>query len=120
MGIGTATQYSEVALVPGNVLSNEPGYYEDGSFGIRIENMMFVTEAKTTHTFGDKSFLTFEHVTLVPICQKLIDTSLLTKKEIDFLNKYHEEVLQKTQSFFKNDPLTLEWLKRETQPLVKA
>ncbi len=51
-GIGTRKAYADVALAAGNVTSIEPGYYEDGGFGIRIENMAIVREVKTTHTLG--------------------------------------------------------------------
>ncbi|KAG6040957.1 hypothetical protein E4U41_006491 [Claviceps citrina] len=115
IGIGTRVQYTEVPLAPGNVLSNEPGYYEDGSFGIRIENMMLVKEVQTEHCFGDKPFLGFEHVTLVPYCRRLIDFSLLDKDEKAWLNSYNTEVLEKTKRFFEEDDLTMTWLKRETQ-----
>ncbi|PFH55096.1 hypothetical protein XA68_10753 [Ophiocordyceps unilateralis] len=115
IGIGTRVQYAEVPLAPGNVLSNEPGYYDDGRFGIRIENIMVVREVKTKHCFGEKPFLGFEHVTMVPYCQNLIDRSLLTEKEKQWLNLYNLEVRDKTREFFKDDPLTLAWLNRETQ-----
>ncbi len=114
IGIGTRVQYSEVSLAVGNVLSNEPGYYEDGKFGIRIENMVMVREVDTEHKFGDKPYLGFEHVTLVPHCRNLIDTSLLTESEKKFINEYHQEVFDKTSKFFEKDSLTLDWLKRET------
>lgn len=115
-GIGTRIQYSEVPLAVGNVLSNEPGYYEDENFGIRIENVMMVKEVKTRYNFGDKPYFGFEHVTMVPMCRKLIDTKMLTKTEIDWLNDYHKEVYAKTSSFFKDDPLSMAWLERECQP----
>ncbi|OCK81774.1 Creatinase/aminopeptidase [Lepidopterella palustris CBS 459.81] len=116
IGIGTRLQYSEVPLSVGNVISDEPGYYEDGNFGIRIENMIMVKEVETKHKFGDKPYLGFEHVTLVPMCRNLIELDLLTPDEKTFLNEYHAEVLEKTQDFFKGDNLTMAWLKRETQP----
>jgi len=115
-GIGTSKAYADVPLAPGNVTSIEPGYYEEGAFGIRIENMAIVRETKTTHTFGDKPFLGFEHITMVPYCRKLIDINLLTQKEKDWLNASSAEILEKTEHFFKGDELTLAWLKRETQP----
>ncbi|RDA90159.1 hypothetical protein CP533_6804 [Ophiocordyceps camponoti-saundersi (nom. inval.)] len=115
IGIGTRVQYAEVPLAPGNVLSNEPGYYEDGHFGIRIENIMMVREIETEHCFGEKPFLGFEHVTMVPYCQNLIDRTLLTAPEKTWLNSYSSEILEKTRDFFKNDPLTMAWLNRETQ-----
>ncbi|KAK5942159.1 hypothetical protein PMZ80_006114 [Knufia obscura] len=113
IGVGTRAAYSEVSLSIGNVLSDEPGYYEDGNFGIRIENMIMAKEATTNHKFGDKPWLAFEHVTMVPMCQKLIDASLLSREEKEWLNAYHQEVWDNTHKYFKDD-LTLNWLKRET------
>ncbi len=117
IGIGTRIQYSEVPLAPGNVISNEPGYYEDGNFGIRIENIVMVREAETRHQFGDKPYLGFEHVTMVPYSRKLIDQSLLTKREIQWLNEYHADIHAKTKGFFKLNSLAMKWLERETEPL---
>ncbi|OAA58397.1 xaa-pro aminopeptidase [Niveomyces insectorum RCEF 264] len=116
IGIGTRKQYAEVALAAGNVTSIEPGFYEDGAYGIRIENMALVREVQTTHAFGDKPYLGFEHVTMVPYCRALIDTALLTDKEKDWLNDYNQLILDKTAGFFKDDATTLAWLKKETQP----
>ncbi|ESZ99310.1 putative Xaa-pro aminopeptidase P [Sclerotinia borealis F-4128] len=109
IGIGTRIQYSEVPLAPGNVISNEPGYYEDGSFGVRIENIVMVKEVETKHRFGDKPYLGFEHVTMVPYCRKLIDETLLTRKEKHWLNEYHADIYSKTKDFFKGDGLTISW-----------
>lgn len=104
-------------MAHGNVLSNEPGYYEDGQFGIRIENVMLVREVETEHCFGDKPFLGFTHVTMVPYCQNLIDRALLTVEEKEWINVYNAEILDKTKVFFENDALTMAWLTRETRPL---
>lgn len=117
IGIGTRIQYSEVSLAPGNVISNEPGYYEDGLFGIRIENIIMVREVETRHTFGEKGSLGFTHVTMVPYCRKLIDKSILTKREIDWLDEYHADIYDKTKEFFLEDTATMKWLERETQPI---
>ncbi|KAL8812105.1 MAG: hypothetical protein Q9200_001277 [Gallowayella weberi] len=117
IGIGTRIQYSEVPLSIGNVLSDEPGYYEDGNFGIRIENMIMAREAKTNHKFGDKPWLGFEHVTMVPMCRKLIDGKMLTPEERAWLNDYHQEVYEKTKGFFEGDQRTLRWLERETRSM---
>ncbi|KAI0166392.1 aminopeptidase-like protein [Xylariaceae sp. FL1272] len=116
IGIGTRIQFSEVALSPGNVISNEPGFYEDGAFGTRIENIVMVKEVETKHKFGDKPWLGFENVTMVPYCRKLIDPELLTAPEKEWLNTYHAKVFEKTKGYFENDELTTAWLKRETQP----
>lgn len=115
IGIGTRVQYAEVALAPGNVLSNEPGYYEDGRYGIRIENVVIVKEVQTKYTFGDKPFLGFEHVTMVPYSRNLIDVGMLTESEKSWLNHYNAEVLEKTSEYFKDDALATAWLKRETE-----
>ena len=116
IGIGTRIQYSEVSLSVGNVVSDEPGYYEDGNFGVRIENVIMVKETQTEHKFGDKPFLGFEHVTMVPMCRKLIDEKLLDERETEWLNAYHAEVREKTKGFFKGDERSRKWLERETQP----
>ena len=117
IGIGTRVQYSEVPLSAGNVLSDEPGYYEDGKFGIRIENMITCCEAETKHRFGDKPYFGFRHVTMVPMCQKLIDKELLTEDERIWVNSYHEEVMGKTKWFFGKDEPTMKWLERETRSI---
>ena len=116
IGIGTRVQYSEVPLSIGNVISDEPGYYEDGNFGIRIENVVMVKEVQTKHQFGDKPYFGFEHVTLVPMCRKLIDVGLLSEREREWLNAYHRAVLEKTGPFFKEDERTRAWLERECAP----
>lgn len=118
IGIGTRVQYADVSLSPGNVISNEPGFYEDGSYGIRIENIVMVREIETKYKFGEKPFLGFEHVTMVPYCQNLLDASLLTSGEKKWLNAYNAEVLEKTRSYFEEDPLTMAWLQRETMPIA--
>ncbi|KAI5806320.1 putative Xaa-Pro aminopeptidase P [Geopyxis carbonaria] len=117
IGIGTRLQYSEVPLAPGMVISNEPGYYEDGNFGIRIENVIMVKETKTNHTFGDKPYYGFEYVTMVPLWKKLTDESLLTPAEKTWVNDYHKKVYEKTKGFFEEDSTTMKWLKRETAPI---
>lgn len=81
----------ETPLQEGMILSDEPGYYEDGKFGVRIENVVLIVKCDTVYNFREKGFLTFEPLTLVPIQRKLIDASLLTKKEIDWINDYHSK-----------------------------
>ena len=82
---------NDPGLQEGMILSDEPGYYEDGSFGIRIESLVRVVRAQTRHTMPSKSvFLTFEPVTVVPIQTKLILPDLMTRQEIDWLNNYHQ------------------------------
>ncbi|KAF4120257.1 hypothetical protein GMORB2_3058, partial [Geosmithia morbida] len=117
IGIGTRAQHAEVALSPGNVISNEPGYYVENGFGIRIENIILVNRRETKYAFGDQPFLGFENVTMVPYCRNLIDINLLTNDEKKWINSYHAQVLERTKNYFLDDPLTLSWLQRETQPL---
>ncbi|KAL4806136.1 hypothetical protein BDV18DRAFT_152249 [Aspergillus unguis] len=106
VGIGTRVQYTEVPLAPGNVISDEPGFYEDGKFGIRIENVIMVREVQTTHKFGERPWLGFEHVTLCPIGLNLIEPALLSDTELKWLNDYHAEVWDKTHKYFDNDEVT--------------
>ena len=75
-----------------------------------------VAEAETKYKFGDKPYLGFEHVTMVPMCRKLIDVGLLSGQEREWLNGYHKEVLEKTGHFFEKDEKTRRWLERECAP----
>lgn len=117
IGIGTRKNYADVFIAAGNVISNEPGYYEDSLFGIRIENIVIVKEVKTPNQFGERPFLGFEHVTMTPYCRKLIHVDLLTQGEKDWVNDHHKEIWEKTSDLLKDDALALAWLKRETAPL---
>ncbi|GIX71816.1 xaa-Pro aminopeptidase 1 [Caerostris extrusa] len=81
----------QLRTVPGYVTRNkEPGYYESGRFGIKIENLVLVKKADTKYNFQDCGFLTFEPLTLIPFQTKLLDTSLLTVEEMDWLDNYHQ------------------------------
>lgn len=81
--------YNDNVIEPGMVMSNEPGLYREGEYGIRIENMIVCVEKQSTE-FG--TFYGFETLTLCPIDTKLIKTNLLTIEEKKWLNKYHEKV----------------------------
>jgi Xaa-Pro aminopeptidase len=78
-------------LKRGMILSNEPGYYRTGAYGIRIENLVLVTEAAPVAD-AEKPLNAFETLTLAPIDIRLIDTALLTDDEISWLNAYHSRV----------------------------
>jgi Xaa-Pro aminopeptidase len=84
---------STVALQPGMVVSNEPGYYKTGAYGIRIENLQVVTPAEDIPG-GERPMLGFEALTLAPIDRRLVATGLLTREELDQLNAYHARVLE--------------------------
>lgn len=64
-GVGQRITYNDVPLAEGHVLSNEPGYYADGKWGIRIENVVVCKNAQTRWNFGDRGYLEFEHLTMV-------------------------------------------------------
>jgi len=116
-GIGVRIAYNSSPLKVGMTISNEPGYYADGQFGIRIESIVLVREAKTPNNFGDKGYLGFEHVTLCPIQTKLVDVTLLSEAEKIWLNEYHAETWKKVSPLLTLDSRALEWLKRECAPL---
>ncbi|WP_407492550.1 aminopeptidase P family protein [Pseudooceanicola sp. MF1-13] len=79
----------DVPLMPGMILSNEPGYYREGAFGIRIENLIVVEPASPLPGGDARDMLAFETLTWVPIDRNLIDTSLLTPEERDWIDSYH-------------------------------
>lgn len=81
-------------MMTGMVVSNEPGYYEDGSFGIRIENLLIIEEKNTPNRFGGVDFMGFESLTLIPIQKKMIVTELLAQEEIQWIDNYHTKVWQ--------------------------
>ncbi|PIK53710.1 putative xaa-Pro aminopeptidase 1 isoform X1 [Apostichopus japonicus] len=109
----------ETALTAGQFISDEPGYYEDGQFGIRIENIVLVKPTTTEHNFRDKGFLTFETVTLAPIQTKLLEPSLLTEAEITWLNDYHNQCREVIGAELEKQGRheALKWLVKETQPI---
>jgi len=84
---------NSVALRPGMIVSNEPGFYKEGAYGIRIENLQFVTEA-TPIPGGERPMLGFETLTLAPIDRRLIVKAMLTDEERCQLDAYHARVLE--------------------------
>ncbi|KAJ7753826.1 putative Xaa-Pro aminopeptidase P [Mycena metata] len=112
-GMGVRIAYNSTPLKPGMTVSNEPGYYADGKFGVRIESIVLVRKVDTPNNFGDKGFLGFEHVTMCPIQTRLIDRNIFTAEETRWLNAYHAETFEKVSPLLQNDPRALEWLKRE-------
>jgi len=122
-GIGMRIVYNDIALKKGMTLSNEPGYYADGCYGIRIESIVVVREVPTRHTFGDKGpYLGFEHVTLSPIHSKLVDLSLMSPVEVEWLNSYHQEVWEKVSPGLKavGDERAVKWLEKECRPIGRS
>ncbi len=83
-----------IALLPGMIVSNEPGYYKTGGYGIRIENLQFVHEAREIDG-GERAMLGFENLTWAPIDRNLVDVDILSAEERDWLNDYHAQVWDK-------------------------
>jgi Xaa-Pro aminopeptidase len=112
---GLSRRY-DVALAAGMVLSNEPGYYREGAFGIRIENLLVVEEAGAL-AGGDaqRQMLCFRTLTFAPIDRRLIAGYLLTRAEVDWLDAYHAAVLEKIGPRVSKSALS--WLKTACAPL---
>ncbi|MGI9352292.1 MAG: aminopeptidase P family protein [Rhizobiaceae bacterium] len=101
-------------LVPGMIVSNEPGYYAEGQYGIRIENLVIVREAEAIKNGNVKTHF-FETITLAPIDTRLIDSSLLTEFERNWINAYHQRVW-KTLSVHLQ-VVERNWLERATSEI---
>jgi len=107
-------------LLTGMILSNEPGYYREGEWGIRIETLQVVT-APSVPEGGERPMHGFEQLTLAPLDRKLIDVNLLTPQERQYVDDYHAEVLAKVGPLLadgvQKDEAALAWLKEQTRPL---
>jgi len=101
-------------LEPGMVVTNEPGYYQTGAFGIRIETLLLVIPDPQ----WGPHYLSFETLTLVPLEPKLIDTNLLNSEERDWLNTYHQHVAERLMPYMTPEEKT--WLIEKTRPLSPA
>ncbi|MDE1346255.1 aminopeptidase P family protein [Vibrio aestuarianus] len=104
--------FNNVTLLPGMVLSNEPGYYRADAFGIRIENLELVVEMETK---GDFSVLGFESLTRCPIDKRAINVDMLTRPELAWLNDYHQKVWQQVSPLVEGE--TKEWLRQATSAI---
>lgn len=101
-------------LQPGMLLSNEPGYYKEGAFGIRIENVVLVTEAEKK-TSEDRAMMQFETLTRAPFDRRLIDVTQLTNSERAWVDAYHMRVRDALSASV--DEQTLTWLDQATAKL---
>jgi len=102
------------ALMPGMICSNEPGYYKTGEYGIRIENLVVVTEGRDMPG-GERRMMAFETITFAPIDLELVEPSLLTDGERSWLNAYHAAVREKIGP--QVDAETLGWLTHATRAI---
>jgi Xaa-Pro aminopeptidase len=107
---GISSRYP-TPLEPGMIISNEPGYYKEGAYGIRTENLVLVVESPV----GGGSFLEFETLTLCPIDLRLIDEKLLLAHERDWLNAYHKRVWREIGPLVSGEVKA--WLKEATRPV---
>jgi Xaa-Pro aminopeptidase len=101
------------ALEPGMILSNEPGYYKAGEFGIRIENLFLVEEREIEG--GEQTMLGFETLTFAPLERKLIDVAMLSPNQRQWVDDYHAKVRALIAPQLEGDDL--EWLEAQTAPL---
>ncbi len=106
---------SDVALQQGMILSNEPGYYREGEFGIRIENLIVVADAPALAGADDRRMLAFDTLTYVPFDRRLIDTSLLTEAERHWIDGYHADTLHLLAPLL--DASDRDWLTQACAPL---
>ena len=101
-----------MALLPGMIISNEPGYYRDNEFGMRCENLVVVRDADTA---GETPVYEFEALTLVPFDRRLLDRSLLTDSESEWIDSYHALVAAQITPLLEG--ADKDWLEQATLPL---
>ena len=106
------SRVSTLGLEAGMILSNEPGYYREGAFGIRIENLVAISQAEAE---PGRAMLGFETLTLCPIDRRMIDIAALSREEILWLDAYHAQVQNALSPHL--DEATRAWLDQATQPL---
>ena len=114
-GPQSLSRRSTLAFEPGMIVSNEPGYYREGSFGIRIENLIAVREAPAIEGQDDRPWRDFETLTFVPFDRRLIVTAMLTEGERDWINAYHADTLARSGP--KLDGAVLDWLTAACAPI---
>ncbi|KAM0057674.1 putative xaa-Pro aminopeptidase [Helianthus debilis subsp. tardiflorus] len=105
-----------IPLQASMTVTDEPGYYEDGKFGIRLENVLIIKEAATQFNFANKGYLEFEHITWAPYQTKLIDVSLLLPEEINWVNTYHAKCRDILAPYLSESEKV--WLNQATEPIA--
>jgi len=104
---------SATPLAEGMIISNEPGFYLENNFGIRIENLLIVKKSLPKSKYIGKEMLEFETISLVPIDKRLIIKKLLDAKEIKWINSYHKKI----RTEVRVEGQALNWLRKATSPL---
>lgn len=115
--IGPRPTPTEANVELHNIVSNEPGYYKDGAFGIRIENLEEIVVRPTKYSAD--GFLGMSVLTVAPLCRELIDASLLTAEEKKWVNEYHAKVAAAIMPHLERhkDEMAIAYLKHHTQPI---
>ena len=111
--VGSAQSGGDEPLQPGMILSNEPGYYKSGEYGIRIENLVLVVEKQVEG--AEKDMLGFDTLTFAPIERRLVVKEMLSAQELDRLNTYHAQVLAKIGPKLEGEDRA--WLEQACAPL---
>ncbi|HEU4697298.1 MAG TPA: aminopeptidase P family protein [Sphingomicrobium sp.] len=112
--VGSAQSGGDEPLQPGMIISNEPGYYKTGEYGIRIENLVLVVPREIDG--AEKEMLGFETLTFAPIDRRLIDAEMLEPEELVWLNCYHAHVMAKIGPRLQG--ADLDWLRRACAPIA--
>jgi Xaa-Pro aminopeptidase len=113
---GISPRYANLTgMQAGMVVSNEPGYYQDGAWGIRIENLLAVREAPTPARFGGVTFLCFERLTMVPMQAAMLAPALLSQAEVSWWDEHHAQVWRLVSP--RCTGAALDWLRANTRPL---
>ena len=99
------------------ILSNEPGFYKSGAFGIRIENLIIVEEPSEVGG-GERAMMSFETITLAPLSRELIDSAILSDAEIDWVNAYHQRVRETLGPLLTGDVKA--WNEAATAPIARS
>ncbi|KAB5591306.1 X-Pro aminopeptidase [Ceratobasidium theobromae] len=104
----------DVPLEPGHVITNEPGFYKEGSFGIRIESALGVKRVETKGQFGGDIWLGFERFTCVPIQTRMVKMEMLTKEERRWLKEHNRKCRDMLAPYLEEDRRALRWIRRES------
>jgi len=110
--VGIRPEFNRENIQNGQIITDEPGLYREGKYGIRIENVL-LCKNKSLSVYGQ--FLSFETLTLCPIDRRLINRELLNNEEIKWLNSYHKRVYETLKSHLKSD--VLKWLTKQCAPI---
>jgi len=116
-GPASISKRGAAEIEPGMILSNEPGYYKEGAYGIRIENLVLVGELEDV-AGGERPMMSFETLTLAPIDRRLVAVSLLSDDELAWLNAYHALVAGEIGPHLQDDDRS--WLKAAAKPLTRT